>query len=79
MALDLTYLVASAYLDAQDRFAKSDDTVAKLRLWFNDESPARFLDLEPSEFNALPREQRTLINEAGSAAGYLDTEGKSNA
>lgn len=81
MALDVTGIVASAFLDAQGRFAKDPDLVATVRIWFapGDSPAAPWTELTVEEFNALAPAARETIRNAGSAAGLVVTEGKSNA
>lgn len=78
--MNLEGLTASAFLDRFERFAKLEDDVAIVRLWFNEESPARQpVDLTRATFDALTLEQRTTIRNTGSGAGLVDTAHKSNA
>lgn len=77
--MDLTGLERSAFLDDLGRFAKDKDQVAVVRLWFAGDSPQIYTEITYDEFKALDREDRDAINNAGSAAGFVDTEGKSNA
>lgn len=79
MDLDLTGLERSAFLDSLGRFAKDTSQVALVRLWFSGDSPATYTELTYAEYRALDSDQRTAILEAGSAVGYVDTEGLSNA
>lgn len=77
--MDLTGLAAAAFLDAQGRFAKDEDTVATVRLYFVD-SPAEYHeDLTAEEFDALTPAERETIRNSGSGAGRIVTAGKSNA
>lgn len=78
MALDLTGLVAAAFLDAQGRFAKDPDLVRVVQLFWGD-SPGTSTMLPVADFDALPLEQREAIRNTGSGAGRVVTEGKSNA
>jgi hypothetical protein len=77
--VDLEGLERSAYLDELERFAKSEESIAIVRLWFAGDSPQTYTDLTYEEFRALTRDEKETINNAGSAAGYVETEGKSNA
>jgi hypothetical protein len=72
-------LLAVAYLDKYGRFAKSEETVYTVRLFYLPEYCDGSFDLTLVEYKALPLATRTAIQNAGSAAGLIDTEGKSNA
>lgn len=75
MSPDLSSLEASAFLDEHERFAKSDDAVTTVRLFF----PGRTVDLTVEEYASLSPELQAQIKSAGSGAGRVDTAGKSNA
>lgn len=77
--MDLSGLERSAFLDELERFAKSEEAIAIVRLWFVGDSPQVFTDLTYDEFKGLTRDEKDAINNAGSAAGFVDTAGKSNA
>lgn len=72
-------MIASAFLDRFDRYAKTEDAVHHVALFFGDESPPRREDLDLDEYDALTVEEQTTIKEAPSAARFIDTTGKSNA
>jgi hypothetical protein len=77
--VDLTNLIASAFLDREGRYAKSEETVDMVRLWYSGASPPEVGELTAAEYRALPVEEREIIIAAPSAAGLVETEGKSNA
>lgn len=77
--MDLTDLVRSAFLDQFGRFAKTEELVAVVRLWFAGDSPESYTDLTLAEYEALPEADRDTIKNTGSAAGFVETDGKSNA
>lgn len=69
---------AVAFLDRLGRFAKRDEDVAEVRIFHNGDADILYT-LTRAEFNALTPSQRLEINNAGSAAGLIVTEGISNA
>lgn len=77
--VNLDGLTRAGFLDELERFAKSEEKIALVRLVFEDESPARVVDLTYDEYKTWSTANRTLVLEAGSIAGFVDTEGKSNA
>jgi hypothetical protein len=77
--MDLSALERSAFLDDLERFAKSEDSIAIVRLWFSGDSPQVFTDITYDDFKALDQEEKDAINNAGSAAGYIETDSRSNA
>jgi len=78
-APDLTGLTAVAFLDRFERFAKREEDVAEVRLYYGGNSPVTYTPLTVAEFDALPFSTRETIRNAGSAAGLIDTLHKSNA
>jgi hypothetical protein len=76
--MDLTGLTRSAFLDELGRFAKDPSTVHSVQLVWGD-SPGTSTFLPVAEYDALTKEEKETIINAGSAAGFVDTEGKSNA
>lgn len=72
---DLSDLQDAAFLDEHERFAKDDDAVATVRLYFSD----RTVELTVEEYRSLSTEAKDTIKNAGSGAGRVDTAGKSNA
>lgn len=70
-------MTASAFLDDLGRFAKSEETVAIVRIYYGDADTYEELDID--EFDSLTEATRTAIKETGSAAGLVDTDGISNA
>lgn len=72
-------VMAVAFLDKYGRFAKSDEDVYTIRLFY----PATYCngtyELTALQFKALSAADKLAIRESGSAAGLIDTEGKSNA
>lgn len=72
---DLSTLERAAFLDEYGRFAKSDEAVAIVRLFF----PGRETDLTVTEYRSLSAEAKETIRNTGSGAGFVNTFGKSNA
>lgn len=72
---DLSDLERSAFLDEHGRFAKSDEAVTTVRLFFSD----RTVELTAAEYGSLSAEDQETIRNSGSGAGLVDTDGKSNA
>lgn len=72
---DLSDLERSVFLDEYERFAKSEDSVAIVRLFF----PGRHVDLTVIEYRSLSPAAKATIKNAGSGAGFIDTAHKSNA
>lgn len=82
--MNLEGMTASAFLDVHGRFAKDAEFVTFVRVFYqNDDSPPlpnqTFEDITLEQFGALTAEEREQIRNAGSAAGLIDTEDKSNA
>lgn len=73
--MDLDVLTASAFLDVHGRYAKREEDVVTVRLFFGAEEQ----DLTVEEFDALTIEEHELIRNTGSGAPFIVTEGKSNA
>jgi hypothetical protein len=78
-APDLDGLLAVAFLDRHERFAKRDEDVAEVRLFYGVQYCPPFVSFTPIQFRSLPSVTRAAIRNAGSAAGLIDTEHKSNA
>lgn len=72
---DLSGLERVAFLDEHERFAKSDEAVATVRLFFDD----RTVDLTAAEYATLSTAAKETIKASGSGAGLVDTAHKSNA
>ncbi len=72
-------LLAVAFLDEFDRFAKDDDHVDHVRLFYPSTYCTRVFDLTAAEYRALNSATRDAIAMAPSAAGLIDTSTKSNA
>lgn len=68
--------VAAAFLDRYERFAKSEDAIVTVRVFYGANV---FEDLTYAQFRALPKARRELITNSGSGAGRIDTSTKSNA
>lgn len=66
-----------AFLDRYGRFAKSDDEVTTVRFYAAD--CTELGDIDTDEYDALTQEERDSVDELGSAAGCVNTAGKSNA
>lgn len=77
--MDLAGLTNSAFLDRHGRFAKDEDQVDRVRLWFDGDSPDIYTEITYSEFKALDADDRRTIMDAGSGAGLVETAGVSNA
>lgn len=76
---DLDGLLAAAFLDRHERFAKRDEDVAKVWLIYGSAYCPPYVEFTWAQFRALPSATRTDIRNAGSGAGWVVTEGKSNA
>jgi hypothetical protein len=76
---DLSGVTRAGFLDELERFAKLEERIAIVRLVFENESPVRVVDLTYDEYKTLTPAGRRIILDAGSIAGYVVTEGKSNA
>jgi len=74
-ATDLTGLTAAVFLDRHGRFAKHPDDVELVRLYYG----ATSADMTVADFNLLSEADKLTIQESGSGAGLIVTEGKSNA
>lgn len=72
---DLSGLEAAGFLDRYGRFAKDDDAVATVRLFFSN----YHVDLTAAEYASLSDAAKDTIKNSGSAAGRIDTLHKSNA
>lgn len=72
---DLSELERSAFLDVHGRFAKDDEAVAIVRLFF----PGREVDLTVTEYRSLSAAAKETIKNTGSGAGFVDTSTTSNA
>lgn len=71
--------VRAAFLDRFGRFAKREEDVAEVRLWAEDAEPGDYVSMTVAVFNAKTASEREAIRNLGSGAGYVVTEGKSNA
>jgi hypothetical protein len=76
--VNLEGLTRAAFLDEHGRFAKSNDAVAIVRLFYGDDCRDS-VDISVDDFMSLTEDERTSIEQAGSGAGCIDTSGKSNA
>lgn len=76
---DLDNMIATAYLDRFGRFAKSEETIAVLRVFYPSSYCDTYGDIPIATFRKLPEATRDALNNAPSAAGLVITEGKSNA
>lgn len=78
-APDLENMIATAFLDRFGRYAKSEEARDVLRVFYPSSFCDTFGDIPIATFRRLPRATRDALNNAPSAAGLVDTEGKSNA
>lgn len=72
-------IMAAAFLDKYGRFAKVDQDVVSVRLFYPSIYCAPTFDLTRVQYLALDAITRDTIKNAGSAAGLIDTDGISNA
>lgn len=78
LAVDTIY-TRSAFLDRFGRYAKTEETIAFVRLWPEVATADQYLEYTLAQFNRLTPARQQEIKDMGSAAGLVDTEGKSNA
>lgn len=77
MTINLNGLLRAAFLDRHGRFAKVEDDVAIVRLFYGEDCEP--VDITLEDFNVLSEADKTTIEQAGSGAGCVDTAHKSNA
>lgn len=63
--MNIDGLISSAFLDKHGNYAKREEDLQTVRLFFSYDSPGLSEDITPAQFNALTEEQQQEIREAG--------------
>jgi hypothetical protein len=68
ICLFLDRLVASAFLDRNGEYAKREEDLRTVRLFYEaDASPGETMDITPEQFGALSEEDQQRIRDAGTS------------